>query len=164
MITSQKSARGDQRAKINGRKWSVCPLSFGAVCSFGPVMSPLPPSPLPLSSAALAGLDHHVGKLLHACRAADEVHDGEGLQVLRDAAGGGRGFRVHLVVQGQDLTGQNTSLHQSLTVDHKVQTKHFSFCQSLTVYGYLTCFSHGYLSIIQSECEDSKVKYFSMIS
>lgn len=49
-------------------------------------------------SATLAGFDHHVGELLDSRRAADEVHDGEGLQVLRDAAGGGGGLRVQLVV------------------------------------------------------------------
>lgn len=59
-----------------------------------------------LSLAALARFDHHVGKLLDAWRAAYEVHNGEGLQVLGDAAGSGGGLRVHLVVQGQDLTVQ----------------------------------------------------------
>lgn len=58
----------------------------------------------PLASAALARFDHHVGQLLDAWRAAYEVHDGEGLQVLGDAAGRGGGLGVHLVVQGQDLS------------------------------------------------------------
>lgn len=74
----------------------------------GPLRSSLAPvvSLLLCSSAALARFDHHVGELLHARRAAYEVHDGEGLQVLGDAAGRGRGLGVHLVVQGQDLRAE----------------------------------------------------------
>ncbi len=41
----------------------------------------------PLSLAALAGLDHHVGELLDFRGATHVVEDGEGLQVLRNAAG-----------------------------------------------------------------------------
>lgn len=37
--------------------------------------------------AALAGLDDHVGELLDFRRATHVVEDGEGLQVLRNAAG-----------------------------------------------------------------------------
>lgn len=53
-----------------------------------------PPSPLPISSAALAGLDDHVGELLDFRGATHVVEDGEGLQVLRDAAGRGGRFGV----------------------------------------------------------------------
>lgn len=74
------------------------------VCPFGALL--FLPFSAPLASAALAGFDHHVGELLDARRAAYEVHDGEGLQVLGDAAGSGRRLRVHLVVQGQDLSEQ----------------------------------------------------------
>lgn len=56
-----------------------------------------------MNSAALAGFDDHVGELLNAWRAAYEVHNGEGLQVLRNTAGRGGGLRVQLVVQRQDL-------------------------------------------------------------
>lgn len=65
-----------------------------------------------LASAALARFDHHVGKLLDAWRAAYEVHDGEGLQVLGDAAGSGGGLGVHLVVQGQNLRDQTSDTSQ----------------------------------------------------
>ena len=57
-------------------------------------------------SATLARLDHHVGELFDARCAAHEVDDGEGLQVLGHAAGRGRGLRVQLVIQGQDLGGR----------------------------------------------------------
>lgn len=59
-----------------------------------------------LQSATLAGFNDHIGQLLNAWRAADEVHDGEGLQVLGNAAGRGGGFGVQLVIQGQNLTGE----------------------------------------------------------
>lgn len=57
-------------------------------------------SPL-LPSAALAGLDDHVGQLLHFGGPSRVVEDGEGLQVLGDAAGGSRRLRVEGVVQAQ---------------------------------------------------------------
>lgn len=41
----------------------------------------------PALSAALAGLHDHVGELLHFRGATHVVQDGEGLQVLRNAAG-----------------------------------------------------------------------------
>lgn len=85
-------------------KRSACPVVFRSIWSFGPLFFLLFSSPL--ASAALARFDHHVGKLLHARRAAYEVHNGEGLQVLGNAAGSGRGLGVHLVVQGQDLSVQ----------------------------------------------------------
>lgn len=90
--------------RINEKKRSACPLVFTSTCSFAPLSLVLFLSSLAL--AALAGFDHHVGKLLDAWRAAYEVHNGEGLQVLGDAAGSSGGLRVHLVVQGQDLTVQ----------------------------------------------------------
>lgn len=54
-----------------------------------------------LSLAALAGFNHHVGQLLHFGRATHIVEDGEGLQVLWDAAGRSRCLRVQSVVQAQ---------------------------------------------------------------
>lgn len=53
-------------------------------------------------SAALAGFHNHVGELLNTRCAAYEVHDSEGLQVLRNAAGCGGGLGVQLVVEGQN--------------------------------------------------------------
>lgn len=85
-------------------KRSACPVVFRSIWRFSPVLFLLFLSPF--TSAALARFDHHVGKLLDAWRAAYEVHNGEGLQVLGNAAGSGRGLRVHLVVQGQDLSMQ----------------------------------------------------------
>lgn len=61
--------------------------------------SVLGPGPL----ATLAGLDDHVGELLHLGGAAHIVEDGEGLQVLRHTAGRGRRLRVQGVVQTQHL-------------------------------------------------------------
>lgn len=93
------------------KEGSIAPLFFRSVCSFGPVIFLLlfdPPSPRPLNSAALARFDDHVGELLNTWCAAYEVHNGEGLQVLRNAAGRGGGLRVQLVVQGQDLTKEMT--------------------------------------------------------
>lgn len=61
-----------------------------------------PAAVLPVSpSAALARLDDHVGQLLHFGGSSGVVEDGEGLQVLGDAAGGGGRFRVEGVVQAQ---------------------------------------------------------------
>ena len=57
----------------------------------------------PRSLAALAGLDHHVGELFDFRGAAHVVEDGEGLQVLRNAAGGRRRFGVQGIVQAQQL-------------------------------------------------------------
>lgn len=57
-------------------------------------------------SAALAVADHHVGELLDPGLAPHVVDDGEGVEGLGDAAGGGRGPRVVLVVEGQDLGGE----------------------------------------------------------
>lgn len=51
--------------------------------------------------AAFAGLDDHVGKLLHFGCPADIIEDGEGLEVLRDTAGGGRCLWVQSVVKAQ---------------------------------------------------------------
>lgn len=100
-------------------KRSACPVVFRSIWSFGPLLFLLFLSPL--ASAALAGFDHHVGQLLHAGRAAYEVHNGEGLQVLGNAAGSGGGLRVHLVVQGQDL-----SVQRELTSGLR---QHAAFCE-----------------------------------
>lgn len=54
-------------------------------------------------SAALAGLDDHVGELLHFGRPSGVVEDGQRLQVRRNAAGRGRGAGVQRVVQTQEL-------------------------------------------------------------
>lgn len=53
--------------------------------------------------AAFAGLDHHVGQLLDFGGTAHVVEDGEGLQILRNAAGGRGRFGVQGVVQAQQL-------------------------------------------------------------
>lgn len=53
--------------------------------------------------AAFAGLDHHVGQLLDFGGTAHVVEDGEGLQILRNAAGGCGRFGVQGVVQAQQL-------------------------------------------------------------
>lgn len=53
--------------------------------------------------AAFAGLHHHVGELLNFRGATHVVEDGEGLQVLRNTAGGGGRFGVQGVVQAQQL-------------------------------------------------------------
>lgn len=53
--------------------------------------------------AAFAGLHHHVGELLDFRGATHVVEDGEGLQVLRNTAGGGGCFGVQGVVQAQQL-------------------------------------------------------------
>lgn len=55
------------------------------------------------SLAAFAGLDHHVGQLLDFGGTAHVVEDGEGLQILRNAAGGRGRFGVQGVVQAQQL-------------------------------------------------------------
>ena len=57
-------------------------------------------------SAALAGLDDHVGELLHFGGPAGVVQDGEGLQVLGYAAGRGRGLGVQGVVKAEQLGGR----------------------------------------------------------
>lgn len=54
-------------------------------------------------SATLARLDDHVGELLHYGGPSGVVEYSEGLQVFRDAAGGGRGLRIQSVVQAQQL-------------------------------------------------------------
>ena len=77
-----------------------------------PVIPPSPPcagpplAPGPRALAALAGLDDHVGELLHLGGAAHVVEDGEGLQVLGNTAGGGGGLGVQGVVQAQQLPGR----------------------------------------------------------
>lgn len=53
--------------------------------------------------ATFAGLHHHVGELLDFRGATHVVEDGEGLQVLRNTAGGGGRFGVQGVVQAQQL-------------------------------------------------------------
>lgn len=54
-------------------------------------------------SATLARLDDHVGQLLHFGGSSRVVKYCEGLQVLRDTAGGGGGFGIQSVVQAQEL-------------------------------------------------------------
>lgn len=54
-------------------------------------------------SATLAGLDDHVGELLHFGGSSRIIKYSEGLQVLRDAAGGGGGFWIESVVEAQEL-------------------------------------------------------------
>lgn len=58
---------------------------------------------IPVSSATLARLDDHVGELLHFGGSSGVVEYSERLQVLRDAAGGGRRLRIQSVVQAQQL-------------------------------------------------------------
>lgn len=53
--------------------------------------------------AAFAGFDHHVGELLHLRGTTHVVEDGEGLQILRNTAGGRGCFGVQGVVQAQQL-------------------------------------------------------------
>lgn len=57
----------------------------------------------PRGLAAFAGLDHHVGQLLNFGGTAHVVEDSEGLQILRNAAGGCGRFGVQGVVQAQQL-------------------------------------------------------------
>lgn len=113
--------RSNCKLPSSQNKWRRDPSLFsssGSVCSFGPVIffllfptltSSSSFSSSSRSSAALARFDDHVGKLLNTGCAANEIHNSEGLQVLRYAAGRGRGLGVQLVVQGQDLSrGRDT--------------------------------------------------------
>lgn len=67
------------------------------------LMNPAVDAASGVPSAALAGLDDHVGELLHFRRPSRVVEDGQGFQVCRDAAGRGRRARVQRVVQTQEL-------------------------------------------------------------
>lgn len=96
----------------DGRVWKNCTPLFHLPQSSA--ASRLIPRPLshqgskPWSSAALAGLNDHVGELLHFWGATHVVQDGEGLQVLRNTAGRGRRLRVQRVVEAQQLQKKGT--------------------------------------------------------
>lgn len=92
-------------------------------------------------SATLAGLYDHVGELLHFGGSSRVVQYSEGLQVLRDAAGGGGGFRVQSVVQAQELQDSTKQLlclmnYIAIESDQKAAVSP----QSCTLLGYATVF------------------------